>query len=95
MGTVTVDFPKKHASAGNVSVWVNATEDEMSVEVADTGQGFNAGHPRTDTGERHFGLEMMRQRVAEAGGTLDVDSAPGRGTRVTARLPIEGKSGNT
>jgi len=85
----------KHASAGNVSVWVNATEDEMSVEVADTGQGFNAGHPRTDTGERHFGLEMMRQRVAEAGGTLDVDSAPGRGTRVTARLPIEGKSGNT
>jgi signal transduction histidine kinase len=85
----------KHASAGNVSVWVNATEDEMFVEVTDTGRGFNAGHPRTDTGERHFGLEMMRQRVAEAGGTLDVDSAPGRGTRVTARLPIEGKSGST
>ena len=85
----------KHAAAGNVSVWVNATEDELSVEVTDTGRGFNAGGSRTDREARHFGLEMMRQRVIESGGSLDVDSAPGRGTRVTARLPIEEKSGKT
>ena len=85
----------KHAAAGNVSVWVNATEDELTVEVTDTGRGFNAGGSRTDREARHFGLEMMRQRVIESGGSLDVDSAPGRGTRVTARLPIEEKSGKT
>jgi signal transduction histidine kinase len=84
----------KHAKAGTVSVWVNATPEELVVEVADSGRGFNAAHRRADReGGRHFGLEMMRQRIDEAGGTLEVDSGPGRGTRVTARLPIEGEGG--
>jgi signal transduction histidine kinase len=79
----------KHADARNVSVWVGAAGDELTVEVADTGRGFNAEGRRADREGRHFGLEMMRKRVAEVGGSLEVDSAPGRGTRVTARLPIE------
>ena len=83
----------KHADARNVTVWVNASGDELTVEVADTGRGFNAAHRHADRERGHFGLEMMRRRVMEIGGALDVDSAPGRGTRVTARLPIEGKSG--
>ena len=84
----------KHAGARNVSVWVGSSEDELTVEVADTGRGFNTGRPRTDREGRHFGLEMMERRVAEAGGSLEVDSAPGRGTRITARLPIEQGNGD-
>ena len=79
----------KHADARNVTVWVSVEERQLVVEVADTGRGFNAGRSRTDREGRHFGLEMMGRRVAELGGSLDVDSAPGRGTRITARLPIE------
>ena len=84
----------KHAGARNVTVWVGSAQDELTVEVADTGRGFNTGRPRTDRDGRHFGLEMMERRVAEAGGSLEVDSAPGRGTRITARLPIEQGNGD-
>ncbi|MFN2545342.1 MAG: sensor histidine kinase [Actinomycetota bacterium] len=84
----------KHAGAGNVTVWIGAARDEMTVEVADTGRGFNAGAQRADGETRHFGLQMMRKRIAEVGGSLEIDSAPGRGTRVTARLPIERESGS-
>jgi signal transduction histidine kinase len=84
----------KHAAGHNVTVWVGATDRDLVVEVADGGRGFNAGRPRTDRESRHFGLEMMERRVADAGGRLEVDSAPGRGTRITARLPIELEDGN-
>jgi signal transduction histidine kinase len=76
-----------------VTVWIGATRDEMTVEVVDTGRGFNARGRRADREGRHFGLEMMRKRIAEVGGSLEVDSGAGRGTRVTARLPIERESG--
>jgi signal transduction histidine kinase len=84
----------KHAAGHNVTVWVGSTEKELVVEVADGGRGFNTSRRRTDREGKHFGLEMMERRVAEAGGRLEVDSAPGRGTRITARLPIEGEDGD-
>ncbi len=84
----------KHAAGHHVTVWVGSTDQELLVEVADGGRGFNTGRPRTDREGRHFGLEMMERRVAEAGGRLEVDSAPGRGTRITARLPIELEDGD-
>jgi len=80
----------KHAGAGQVSVWVNAVPDELTVEVADTGRGFAANATPNEGPGHHFGLGMMHRRVEEAGGTLDVQSAPGKGTRVVARLPVRG-----
>jgi signal transduction histidine kinase len=80
----------KHAGASRVSVWVNAVPDELTVEVADTGRGFAANATPNEGPGHHFGLGMMNRRVAEAGGTLDVQSAPGKGTRVVARLPVRG-----
>ena len=78
----------KHARAGRVTVLVEATPNVLTVEVGDTGRGFDpdsepAGGPR-----RNFGLEMVRNRVAEAGGTVTVRSSPGKGTTVAARLPV-------
>jgi signal transduction histidine kinase len=81
----------KHASARSVTVWVSATAEEMVVEVEDTGRGFTASQGARASERHHFGLEMMKKRVAEVGGTLDVQSQPGRGTQVVARLPIRSR----
>ena len=78
----------KHAGARRVTVSINATNDELTVEVGDTGKGFRTDGPASDGGGRHFGLDMIRKRVAEVGGTLDVSSSPGKGTHVVARLPV-------
>jgi len=81
----------KHASPASVSVKVRTTSDEVIVEVGDTGRGFSATDaPSRARARGHFGLDMMSRRVAEVGGTLDVRSTPGQGTRVVARLPVRG-----
>src|SRR5439155_23724141 len=82
----------KHAGASTVSVWVNAVPDEVTVEVADTGRGFSSAAADEGPGT-HFGLGMMNRRVAEVGGSLDVQSTPGKGTKVVARLPVRGSDG--
>ncbi len=79
----------KHASSCNVAVRVRTSGEEVEVEVEDGGRGFDtAGAGRR---ARHFGLEMMKRRVEEVNGTLDVESSPGKGTRVVARLPVRGQ----
>jgi signal transduction histidine kinase len=79
----------KHANAGNVEVRMMASGEELSVSVSDGGRGFTAEDERTARRSNHFGLEMLRQRVRDAGGQLTVESRPGRGTQVVARLPIK------
>jgi signal transduction histidine kinase len=82
----------KHAAARAVTVSVNAAPQHLTVEVGDTGRGFDPQAGPTGADRRNFGLEMVRKRVAEAGGTVTVHSAPGQGTRVVAQLPVgEGK----
>jgi len=76
----------KHADSNEVEVRVHATRRAVEVSVEDHGRGFHPG--RTGLHAGHLGLEMMRRRVAEVHGTLDVESAPGSGTRVVARLPV-------
>ncbi len=81
----------KHASPTSVNVNVRTTSDEVIVEVGDTGRGFSAiDAPSRARTRGHFGLDMMSRRVAEVGGSLDVQSTPGQGTRVVARLPVRG-----
>jgi len=76
----------KHADSREVSVRVQASRRSVEVSVEDHGRGFHPAATGLHAG--HLGLEMMRRRVAEVHGTLDVESAPGRGTRVVARLPV-------
>ncbi|WP_404434164.1 sensor histidine kinase [Microbacterium lacus] len=74
---------RKHAAATRVAVGVSAGPDGRSqLTVADDGRGFDIG-ARSDG----FGLEGMIERVALAGGELDVSSTPGRGTTLVVRLP--------
>jgi PAS domain S-box-containing protein len=72
----------KHARAERVSLSVIETDGYVDVLISDDGVGFDPAAP--DAG---FGLLGMRERVAMAGGTIEVSSAPGQGAAVRARLP--------
>jgi signal transduction histidine kinase len=57
---------------------------ELLVEVNDDGVGFDASASQTG----HLGLRTMAQRMEQLGGVLVVDTGPGRGTRVSATIPL-------
>ena len=73
----------KHASATTASVSVVEEQDQITVFVEDNGSGFEADK---GSGGR-FGLHGMRERVELAEGELEIDTAPGQGTRVEVHLP--------
>jgi two-component system NarL family sensor kinase len=81
----------KHAQTDRVSIRVRVSGGEIEVGVEDHGAGFTDGPAAAG----HLGLQMMRRRVAEASGTLDIGPAPGGGTLVVARLPITDPGGSS
>lgn len=74
----------KHSGAPEVSVRIIAGSEELRIEVEDRGSGVV---PPTDD-EMHFGLRLLRGRAERIGGTIEIDSKPGSGTRVVAVLPV-------
>ena len=84
---------RKHAGASSAVVRVEADGDGVCLVVEDDGRGFDP----VEVGGRDdgFGLHAMRERMSLVGGTLTIQSAPGTGTRVTARLPHQARSGKT
>jgi signal transduction histidine kinase len=75
----------KHASAKQVRIALRLDGDILEARVEDDGVGFDPAQPG---GVGHDGLGNMARRMKEAGGTLDIQSAPGRGTCVTFRVPL-------
>jgi PAS domain S-box-containing protein len=78
----------RHADA--TAVWVRAERDgpDVVLQVADDGVGFDppvARERAAATG--HLGLRSMAERIQTAGGSLEISSGPGHGTRVVLRLP--------
>ena len=73
----------KHAGTRTAWVRVQRLLGTVVLEIGDEGRGFNpaAAHPG------HFGLDSMRTRAAELGGTLTITSRPGEGTVVRAEVP--------
>ena len=78
----------KHSGALEVSVRIRAGLDELRIEVEDRGNGLAAV---AEDGDAHFGLRLMRGQVERIGGTIEIDSKPGSGTRVVAVLPVGGR----
>lgn len=77
----------KHAKAKTLRVKVIRRGDRVTVEVADDGLGIDPGRLSQVAG---MGLAGLRERVAQAGGTLEISSVPGSGTRLLAVLPANG-----
>ncbi len=81
----------KHARPQRVDVMIAADDHRLHVRLADDGVGFD---PEQEAAGDHVGLRQMRERVAAVGGTLQIDSAPGRGTTIDVWLPLVHDSGN-
>ncbi|HET7822364.1 MAG TPA: sensor histidine kinase, partial [Ornithinibacter sp.] len=76
---------RKHARARSVLVSIRGSETSTSFVVEDDGIGFDLDG--TVGSQDGYGLFTMRDRAALIGGTVHIDSAPGRGTTVTASVP--------
>jgi len=76
-----------HADAGQIGVAVtfDAGRSEVELVVTDDGQGFVPGQ-QTGPAKGHFGLVGMEERIARIGGTFTLESAPGQGTSIRARV---------
>lgn len=77
----------RHAAASRVSVDITFAAKEVVLEVLDDGVGFDASGFRYDQ-RGHFGLLGMKERSEMMGGRFEISSAPGKGTRVAAHLPV-------
>lgn len=75
----------RHAAATAITVTLTMADDETVLEVRDDGAGFDPSAPSVRA--TRLGLGSMRHRARAAGGRLVIDSAPGRGTIVNARVP--------
>ncbi|MGE5170921.1 MAG: CHASE3 domain-containing protein, partial [Rudaea sp.] len=79
----------RHAKATFVEIGLHASNDALELVVRDNGAGFDSTEARSsDMRRRHFGLVSMSERANLAGGRLEVESAPGQGTRLRVTLPL-------
>jgi signal transduction histidine kinase len=75
----------KHARAKNAAIKLERVPDRLTLTISDDGIGFN---PEKKTGG--IGLRNIRNRVSFYNGTLEIDSAPGKGCTLTITIPLTG-----
>jgi len=79
----------RHAEATRAAVLLEANEKEVSMIVEDNGRGFSANEPTSeDKPSKRLGLLGIRERLSLVSGTLEVESAPGRGCTLYIRVPL-------
>jgi PAS domain S-box-containing protein len=76
---------RKYANADELSLQLTCTDTKLTLCVSDDGDGFE--HSENHTGG--LGLRTMRYRAELLGGQLTIESAPGEGTTITCRLPLD------
>jgi signal transduction histidine kinase len=78
----------RYASVNEVTINISVGKGIMDIMVEDKGKGF-----KTDSEDAHssYGLSSMRERARALGGMLFIDSYPGVGTCIKAKLPLKGK----
>jgi len=77
----------RHAQAESVLIQVSETESTLRIEFEDDGRGFDPEHV-SHAHRRPFGLMGIRERVDILGGSVRIDSAPGKGTRIHIEVPL-------
>jgi len=75
----------KHSGAGRIGVELDLDPALTRLVVTDDGSGFDPTDPRVRS--QHLGVTVMAERARAVGGRLDLRSAPGEGTTVTAEVP--------
>ena len=78
----------KHARAEHVSVAVHRKKGGVSFTIEDDGSGFELGRVKMDNFARSgMGLDIMTERAHMIGASIEIDSAPGKGTRIRLHVP--------
>lgn len=79
----------KHAEARTVSVSLCSDDSYLRLSIEDDGRGFDPQRVSGPTREGRMGLYGMRERAILLGGDLEIEAAPGRGTRINVSIPLE------
>lgn len=82
-----------HAHANRVGVIIRRDAKFIYLEIGDDGKSFQAQSVLLARGSKRLGLLGMRERVEMVGGTFEIDSVAGRGTRIIAQIPIPKATG--
>ena len=83
---------RKHARANHAWVRFVTRGEQAEIVIEDDGQGFDSTRIRRGDWPQ-FGLQTMKERAESVRGTLDIRSAPGKGTKVTLRVPLTQMAG--
>jgi sugar lactone lactonase YvrE len=76
----------RHSGAAAVSITLTMSGRTLTLEIRDDGRGFDPAAVLPDSG--HHGLRSLRERAAALGARLEIDTAPGRGTRLFLEAPL-------
>jgi signal transduction histidine kinase len=79
---------RKHAGASSIQVLMERSPAILEVDIQDNGAGFDPASVKTENTWEHFGLQIMKERASAIGGIVNIDSLPGKGTRVRLTVPI-------
>jgi two-component system, NarL family, sensor kinase len=77
-----------HSDAHRVDVSVILENSHAGLTIADDGRGFTPDVAQAARDDGHLGLRVLADMAHDAGGRLDIDSQPGRGTRVSLEVPV-------
>jgi PAS domain S-box-containing protein len=77
----------RHAHASQVEVSIQKLAGGICMKIKDDGKSFEVERMMRSHGRKHLGLLSMRERLEMVGGCFDVESAPGKGTTITALIP--------
>jgi signal transduction histidine kinase len=88
-----INNARKHAQASSIHVTLRVERDLFIAQVIDNGCGFDVQAVEKNYGNRgSLGMINLRERAELIGGTLNIESAPGRGTRITLLVPLQEES---
>lgn len=80
----------RYAKANNIYISLNGNEHFILLAIEDDGMGFDYENMRIEkNGRERLGIMIMNERVVQVGGTFRVESRVGKGTAVTAEIPIK------
>jgi PAS domain S-box-containing protein len=77
----------RHAKASRVEVIIQKFPEGICMKIKDDGKSFQLDRVLHRKGRKHLGLLGMRERLEMVGGSFAVESAPGKGTTIIARIP--------
>jgi signal transduction histidine kinase len=89
IGQEAISNIARHAGASNAFLGVGFQEDRVTLEVEDDGAGFDVSRAEVRSQDHGWGLFGIRERAGLFGGSLEITSAPGAGTRLEISIPLQ------